>query len=609
MNTDLALVLLLLVAAVAMFVIDKPRMDAVALLMLVVLPFTGAITVDEALAGFSDPNIVLIAALFVIGEALVRTGVAQGLGDAIVARAGGSETRMLVLLMLAVAGLGAFMSSTGVVAIFVPVTLRLAERTGIAPGRLMMPLSAAGLMSGMLTLVATAPNLVVNAELARHGAAEFRFFSFTPFGLPILVLGIAYMLLARRWLPVRDGEGGGAGRPGFAQWVESYQLSARERRLRVTGPSPLVGRTLGELRLRDALGANILSVERTRRSWRDLILPGATTELRAGDVLLVSLDTREADADAFASRFALDDLPLHEADFSDRAKDIGMAEAMVAPDSVLADRTLAEARFGTRTGLTVIGLRQKAVAAQQDLPEVTLRVGDRLLVIGPWDAIDALRADRRNVIVLHPAPEPEAGRFIRGKTPQALSCLALMVVLMVSGIVSNVQAALIACLLLGAFRCIDLDGAYRSIHWKSLVLIVGMLPFSLALQRTGGVDLAVGVLAGVAGGAHPVLVLASLFLITAVLGLFISNTATAVLMAPVGIAMASQLEASPQPFAMIVALAASAAFMTPISSPVNTLVVSPGRYTFGDFVRIGVPFTLVVMVVSVALVHWLMPLR
>jgi di/tricarboxylate transporter len=197
---------------------------------------------------------------------------------------------------------------------------------------------------------------------------------------------------------------------------------------------------------------------------------------------------------------------------------------------------------------------------------------------------------------------------VPGKALQALFCLALVVGLMVSGLVPNVQAALLGCLLMGLLGCVDLTSAYRSIDWKTIVLIVGMLPFSLALQRTGGVDLAADALRAVTSGAGTHAVLACLFAITALLGLFISNTATAVLMAPVALAIAKELKASPYPFAMIVALAASTAFMTPISSPVNTLVVTPGNYTFGDFVRIGVPFSLVVMVVCVLLVPWLLPL-
>src|SRR5262245_56322936 len=213
-----------------MFAINKPRMDAVALIMLIVLPLTGVISMSEALAGFSDPNIVLIAALFVVGEGLVRTGVAQRLGDWLASKAGSSESRLLTLLMVAVAGLGSVMSSTGVVAIFIPVALRIATSTGIPPSRLMMPLSMAALISGMMTLVATAPNLVVNSELERHGVEGFRFFSFTPFGLPILVLGIIYMVFARRWLSTTS-EAKASHRPSFSNWIAEYKLADREYRL------------------------------------------------------------------------------------------------------------------------------------------------------------------------------------------------------------------------------------------------------------------------------------------------------------------------------------------------------------------------------------------
>src|SRR5262245_35220826 len=219
MHTDLALVLGFLAAAIAMFAMDTPRMDAVALIMLTLLPFTGVLSMDETLAGFSDPNIVLLGALFVIGEGLVRTGVAKQLGDWLIRKAGSSDSRLLVLLMTSVGTLGAFMSSTGVVAIFIPVALRIAQSTGTAPSRLMMPLSVAALISGMMTLVATAPNLVVNSELVRHGAAGFHFFSFTPLGLPVLLLGIVYMFFARRWLPANTEQDADQRRPSFHDWI------------------------------------------------------------------------------------------------------------------------------------------------------------------------------------------------------------------------------------------------------------------------------------------------------------------------------------------------------------------------------------------------------
>jgi len=609
-SAELALVLALLAAAIAMFALGKPRMDAVALLMLTVLPFTGVVTMQEALAGFSDGNIVLIAALFVIGEGLVRTGVAQGLGDWLIAKAGRSETRLLVLLMGAVGGLGSVMSSTGVVAIFIPVALRIAQSTGTAPSRLMMPLSVAALISGMTTLVATAPNLVVNSELMRSGATGFHFFSFTPFGLPILALGIVYMLFARRWL-VRNDEPAAARlqHPSLKGWIDTYQLAGREYRLRVGPASPLARRTLAELDLRHTSGISLLAIERKARLHTAFIVPEAGTELQPGDVLLVDLCTPTIDVEALRQRFMLEALPLSGSYFADRSQNIGMVETMVGADSTLAGKSVVEARFRSRYGLNVIGLRRGAVAQSQDLLERKLEIGDTLLLVGAWKAIDKLQLHEDADLLLLNLPAERADVLAApGRKPHALFCLLLMIVLMVTGVVPNVQAALIACLAMGLLRCVDLDSAYRSIHWKSLVLIVGMLPFSLALQRTGGVDLAAEALMSAIGGAGAHAVLACLFAVTAVLGLFISNTATAVLMAPVALAISHELGASPYPFAMTVALAASAAFMTPISSPVNTLVVGPGNYGFGDFMKIGMPFTLVVMGVCVLLVPLLLPL-
>jgi di/tricarboxylate transporter len=610
MSNQLLVVLGLLAAAIVMFAINRPRMDAVGLIMMTALPFTGVISVNDAIAGFSDSSIVLLGALFVIGEGLVRTGVAQRLGDWLLVKAGSSETRLLVLLMAAVAVLGAFMSSTGVVAIFIPVALRIAQTTGASPSRLMMPLSVAALTSGMLTLIATAPNLVINSELARQGLAGFHFFSFTPFGLPVLVLGILYMHFARRWLVVRGPEGGsGTGRPSLGEWIEKYRLADREHRMRVTERSPLGGKTLEELDLRGSAGVNIVAVERSQRFGRQVMRPSAKLELKADDILLLDVIKPTIDVEAIPRQYALEVLPLTGAYFGDRSQEIGMAEVMVAADSSLVGKTVVEARFRTRFGLSVIGLRHGSVAHAGPLLAERLRIGDTLLVVGPWKAIERLgTTESDDLLILNVPAEIAEVLPAPGKAPHALFCLLLMVGLMVSGVVPNVQAALIACLLMGLLGCVDLDSAYRSVHWKSIVLIVGMLPFSIALQKTGGVYLAADGLMALTAGAGSMVVLASLFAITAILGLFISNTATAVLMAPVALAIAHELRVSPYPFAMIVALAASTAFMTPISSPVNTLVVGPGNYTFGDFVRIGVPLSILAMIVSVLLVGWLLPL-
>ncbi len=611
MSVELALVLALLIAAIVMFAIDRPRMDAVALLMLTLLPFVGMVTgktvvsMNEALAGFADANVVLIAALFVLGDGLVRTGVARMLGDWLTTRAAGNDALLLILLMVVVCGLGATMSSTAVTAIFIPVALRIARSTGTAPSRLLMPLSMAALISGMTTLVATAPNLVVNAELERTGATGFRFFSFTPFGLPILVLGIIYMLFARKWLASSgDTKGATSERPSLADWIEEYHLGGREYRVGVRASSPLVGKTLDEIRLGDVAGASLIAVERDRT----LIAPTLQYRFQAGDILLVDLMTDPEFVEQLLGRFHLDMLPLVGAYFSDRSQEIGMAELIVPALSELVGKTAVTSNLRERLGLTLVGIRRGSRAIQGSLRDEELKVGDTLLVIGPWQAIENARAQGRDLVVLSLPVELEDVLPVPGRAMHAVACLALVIGLMVFGVVPNVQAALIGCLLMGLCGCVTLNSGYRAIDWKTIVLIVGMLPFSLALQRTRGVDLAADALMAVTADLGPRGVLAALFLITSLLGMFISNTATAVLMAPVALAVADDLGYSPYPFAMIVALAASTAFMTPVSSPVNTLVVTPGNYTFRDFIKIGVPFSVIVLIVSVFLVPILLPL-
>ncbi|MFB4390461.1 MULTISPECIES: SLC13 family permease [unclassified Pseudomonas] len=605
MSHDLLLVLGLLAVVITLFVINRPRMDVVALLVILFLPLSGILTVEQALAGFSDPNVVLIAALFVIGEGLVRTGIAYRIGEWMSERAGNSEARLLVLLMVSVALLGSVMSSTGVVAIFIPVVLSIAARLQLSPSRLMMPLSFAGLISGMLSLVATPPNVVVHSELVRHGLEGFGFFSFTPFGLVVLVLGIGYMLLTRHWLngEVRK-DGRVESRRTLLDLVLDYKLAGRERRLRIRPHSPLIGHTLGELELRTRHGANVIGIERQHKFTTRVIAADSATVLQQDDVLLLDLFANRDDLRSLCQTMQLEPLHFKAAYFIDQSQELGMAEISLPPGSQLIGKSILELALRSRYGLNVVGLRREQAAIEEQLVEEKLRLGDTLLVVGPWKAVRQLQSQPRDFLVLSLPTEIDQVAPARTRAPYALISLAVMVGLMVSGAVPNVIAALIGCLLMGAGRCIDMNSAYRAIHWQSLVLIVGMLPFALALQKTGGIDLAVNALVSLLGGAGPSAILVCLFALTALIGLFISNTATAVLMAPVAISTAQQLGMSPYPFAMIVALAASAAFMTPVSSPVNTLVLGPGQYRFADFVKIGVPFTLLVMVVSVVMVPW-----
>ncbi|MRS14859.1 TRAP transporter large permease subunit [Enterobacteriaceae bacterium RIT691] len=607
MNGELIWVLCLLAVAVVLFATGKVRMDAVALLVIVAFVLSGTLTLSEAFSGFSDPNVILIAALFIIGDGLVRTGVATSMGSWLVNVAGNSEVKMLVFLMLTVAGLGAFMSSTGVVAIFIPVVLSVSMRMNTSPSRLMMPLSFAGLISGMMTLVATPPNLVINSELIREGLHGFSFFSVTPIGLVVLLLGIVYMLLMRFMLPGNEHEQKGDKRRTFRDLIKEYRLNGRARRLAIRPGSPLIGQRLDDLKLRERYGANVIGVERWRRFRRVIVNVNGVSEFRARDVLLIDMSTADVDLRQFCTEQMLEPMVLRGEYFSDQALDVGMAEVSLIPDSELVGKTVREMSFRSRFGLNVVGLKREGKAVEGAVVDDEIELGDILLVVGNWKQIAHLAQRGRDFVVHNMPIEVNDASPAHSQAPHAIFCLVLMVALMLTDEIPNPVAAIIACLLMGKFRCIDAESAYKAIHWPSIILIVGMMPFALALQKTGGVDLVVKALMDIGGGQGPYLMLICLFVMCATIGLFISNTATAVLMAPIALAAAKSMGVSPYPFAMIVAMAASAAFMTPVSSPVNTLVLGPGKYTFSDFVKMGVPFTLLVMVVCVVLIPVLFP--
>lgn len=450
--------------------------------------------------------------------------------------------------------------------------------------------------------------MVVNSELMRNGLRGFGFFGFTPFGLVILLLGIGYMLLIRRHLVRGEGEGkrAGHGRHTMRDLVRDYRLGGRARRLAIRPDSPLIGRTLDELQLRARYGANVIGVERWRKFRRVMVSVSGISEFQARDVLLIDMGDA-SEVRRFCGEQRLEPMILRGKYFSERAREVGLAEVSLIPDSNLIGKSLREATFRSQYGLSVVGIRRDGAPLEGKLVDEPLRMGDSLLVVGNWSLIRQLQIHVRDFLLLGLPAEVDEMAPARSQAIHALLALAVMIGLMVTDPVPNVVAALISCLLMGQFRCIDLESAYRAIHWPTLILIVGVLPFALALEKSGGVTLIVDGLMALVGERGPRVMLASLFVLTALIGLFISNTATAVLMAPIALGAAQQMGVSPYPLVMTVAIAASAAFMTPVSSPVNTLVMGPGEYSFMDFVRIGVPFTVLVLLVCIGLVPLLLP--
>lgn len=604
-SPHLTLVLILLFIAIWLFISNKLRMDVVALLVMIAFNLTGILTVQEILAGFSDPNVILIALLFVVGEGLLRTGVAYQVSEWLIKAANNNEVKILVLLMLAVAGLGAFMSSTGIVAIFIPVVLAICSQLDISPRRLMMPLSIAGLISGMMTLIATPPNLIANAELVRAGYSGLHFFSFTPIGLMVLVLGMGYMLLARRLLDSADSDGDSKNnynRTSMNDLILNYQLQGRSKQALVMPDSPLIGKTLDELHLYSQHNILVVAVERWRRIRRIVVTAFAFTELREKDILLLDIADNELDWLSFCEENRLKPVAVRGDYFSEKAKSVGMAEISPIPESIHLGKTIRNIQFQNKYGLIIAGIKRGNKLLTTDFGEVEITSGDQYLVIGEWKKINELRSSNRDFFMLNHPSEIDQVAPALTQAPHAIFSVIVMVALMVSGLVPNVIAALVACIMLAKFRCVDARSAYNAVHWPSLILIVGMMPFAIALNKTGGISLAVNGLLDLVGGLGIHAILASLFVLCAVVSSFISNTATAILMMPIAMAMAQKLDISPLPFVITIAVAASAAFMTPVASPVNTMVLGPGGYKFADFLKIGVPFTIIVMIATVLVV-------
>lgn len=606
MSGEALFVFIVIGVASLLFASGRLRLDIVALLVLLVLTLSGILTAREALVGFGDPVVILVAGLLVVGETLTRTGIAHSIGVWIARVAGDSETRLLALLMLAAALLGSVMSSTAIVAIFIPIVLNIADKTNLNASRLLIPLSYGALVSGMLTLIATTPNLVVSEELANAGLRPFSFFSFTPVGLAVLLIGIVYILVVgRRLLPGDRVSAPKTVARSIRDMLAEFALDDKGQQFRVTESSSLVDRRLGDLDLAQEYGLWVLGVQRTGRFGTSVIAaPGPETQIRAGDVL--AAQAKPAHVDRFADETGVESVPMRDRDRERWARDLGLATILIHPESRVLGSTLREAKVRSRYGVHVLAIRQNNEILE-DFEDRALQAGDALLVLGPWKKIGALKANSHDFVVLTLPSEIKEVAPARPLAPVAIVILVGMVLLSALELVPVVIAVLIAALAAVFARIITMAEVYRVIPWSSIVLIAGMLPIADALVKTGGVDLIVDAMTASMGGSGPYVMLSAIFFVSAALGLFLSNTATAVLMAPIAIRLAQATDVSPYAFAMTVAIAASAAYATPVSTPVVTLVVEPGHYRFIDFVKVGVPMVLLTWLVTVLVTPILFP--
>jgi di/tricarboxylate transporter len=605
MSGETITVFAILLLTIALFMSDRLRLDLVALLSLLALTLTGILTPAEALAGFSDPVVIMIAALFIVGGGIFRTGVADRFGRMLGHVAGSGRPRLTMVVMLGAGALSGLMSSTGTVAVMLPVTAALAWNAGISPSLLLMPLSMGALLGGLLTLIGTPPNLVVANQLAASGFTPFSFFDFTPIGIIMLLAGALFMtLFGGRLLPSRAPADGPVGAGGIAtvpgeDLVRGYAVGTITR-VRVRQGSPLIGISPARAGLRRQYGANVVGIRRRPAPGTPMRrLPRTAEEpIQLGDEVDLQLDPGTLDR-------LLEEQRLTSIGFRTEPE-AQLAEVLLTPRSRLIGRSLAELSFRERYRVNVLSLLRQGQPITAQLADVPLRFADTLLVAGTPQRIGLLRGDPGDFVVVAQAADPPRGDGISPRGRVALAIMAGMMLLLTFNIVPPVVAVLIAAVAMVLSGSIDMDAAYRSINWESVVLIAAILPMATALDKTGGMQLIVSALQPL-GAAGPLAMLAVLFLLTSVLSQVISNTATTVLIAPVAIGAAAELAVSPYPLLMGVAVAASTAFATPIASPVTMLVLGPGAYRFSDFLRVGAMLQLIIFGVTLLVVPLLFP--
>jgi di/tricarboxylate transporter len=621
MTVDMLIVFGLLALIIILFVSDRLRLDLVAMMGLLALMLLDILTPQEALAGFADPVVLIIAGLFIVGGALVQTGVADRMGYWLGRVAGTRESTLIMVIMAVAALLSGFMSSTGTTAVLLPIVVSLARDARISPSKLLIPLALASLLGGMLTLIGTPPNIVVSNQLVSEGLAPFGFFSFTPVGLIMLLIGIGFMVTIGRFLlPDRQreeitfdaGESSQAGTHdngtiSLKDLAQTYHLTGNLFRLRIRRSSPLLGRTLAEADLHNRYNITVLQIQSRADKYS---LPGpphpvtADTVLEPFDILHVQGTPENVRRLARELDFAI---TADESAGADMVREMGMVEVLLTPRSRLIGRTLSEVSFRAKYGLTVLGIRRLGELLEGKIIDIPLQFGDMLLVEGTWDRVRVLRRDARDFIVVgQPAEMAEAERPVR-LGPLAVAIMLGMLILMTFEIVPTVTAVLLAAVALVLSGCLTMEDAYRNINWESVVLIAGMLPVATALQKTGGMAYIANGLTTSFGEMGPLAVMAGLFVLTAFFSQFISNTATAVLVAPIALQTAVSLGIQPQPLLMAVAVAASTSFATPVATPVNTLVLGPGGYRFADYAKVGISLQLIILVATLLFVPLLFP--
>lgn len=616
--------LIILALSAVFFVNGKLRSDLAALCALVLLIVCNILTPEEALSGFSNPIVIMMVGLFVVGGAIFKTGLAKMISSKILRLAGKSELKLFILIMMVTAFIGAFVSNTGTVALMLPIVVSMAASANISPGRFLMPLAFASSMGGMATLIGTPPNLVVDEVLSNAGFTDLSFFSFTPIGVICVLIGLVVLIPLSKFFLVKKEDGKDTKTTtGHSpkELAKKYQLSDNLYRIQIRPGSRIGGKKLQELNITQAYNLSILEIRRQSSSQGrflktvDQSLAGPHTELQENDILYVFGPFEKVNQ--FAKEQNLELTDTHVSEYVEGAeveklsvREIGIAEVLLMPDSKLINKVVKDSGFRDKYSVNILGIQRKGEYILNDIKDIKMHAGDILLIQGTWDSIARMSQKQSQWVVLGQPLEEASKVTLDYKAPVAALIMVLMIAAMVFDFIPipPVAAVIIAGILMvltGCFR--NVEEAYKTINWESVVLIAAMLPMSLALEKTGASNLISEKLVSGLGDYGPLVLMAGIYFTTSLLTMFISNTATAVLVAPIALQSAIAINVSPYPFLLAVTVGASMCFASPFSTPPNALVMSAGKYTFMDYVKVGLPLQIVMGIVMVFILPLLFP--
>lgn len=622
MNTQMVITLIILSGAAIFFISGRIRSDLVAICSLILLVIFNILSPSEALSGFSNSVVIMMIGLFVVGGGIFQTGLAKMASGKLLKLAGTNETRLLITVMITTSMFGAFVSNTGTVAVMLPIVVSLAMSANINPNRLLMPLAFASALGGSLTLIGTPPNLVIREVLTSAGYDELSFFSYTPIGLVALITGtLLIILFSKLFLPRNTNQAREHQRNGrsLTELAQQYKLTQNIYRLQVGEASSTMSKQLVELDIHNQFQVHILDIRRRNLTKNPFfkstnqVVAGPTTAIQKHDILYVY--GAFAQVEAFADAYQLEWLDPLLSEQSNEAQteqfatsEVGIAEVLIAPNSKLTNQFVKHTAFRENYHVTILGIQRSGDYLLHQLKDEKLRVGDALLIQGAWDNIARLSQEQSDVVVVGQPLEAAAAVPLSHKAPIAAMIMLCMVLLMIFEVFPAVVSVMIAAVLMVVTGCLrSMEAAYKSIDWESIVLIGGMIPMSIAIEHTGAATLLSEQLVAGLGSWGPMALLAGIYFATSMLTLFISNTACAVLFAPIALTAAVQIGVSPVPFMFAVSISASMCFAVPFSTPPNALVMSAGRYKFKDYIRVGLPIQILLGVVMVIFIPLFFP--